>query len=189
MNCVVYALTVFDDGAGPALFAGGTFNTSPAGDSYIAKWAACPCTGAISTYCTAGISASGCAAALTSTGVPSVSAGSGFTIDASNVEGQKDGLYFYGFNGAQANPWGNGTSYQCIVPPVIRTPVMSGTGTVGLCDGSLSRDLATYWATAAPAKVPSAGLHVNLQLWYRDPGSTSNQSTSLSDGLEFMACP
>jgi hypothetical protein len=53
----------------------------------------------------------------------------------------------------------------------------------------LSRDLAAYWATAVPAKVPSAGQHVNLQLWYRDPGSTSNQTTSLSDGLEFMACP
>jgi len=30
---------------------------------------------------------------------------------------------------------------------------------------------------------------VNVQLWYRDPASTSNQTTSLSDGLEFTTCP
>ena len=146
-------------------------------------------TPSVQSYCTAGTSASGCAATLSSTGMPSVSAGSGFTVTASNVEGQKDGLYFYGFNGPQANSWGNGTSYQCVLPPVMRTPVMSGTGTAGQCNGGFTRDLCAYWATAAPAKVPAPGQQVNLQLWYRDPASTSNQTTSLSDGLQFTACP
>lgn len=36
---------------------------------------------------------------------------------------------------------------------------------------------------------PAPGQQVNVQLWYRAPGSTSNQSTSLSDGLELTACP
>ena len=40
---------------------------------------------------------------------------------ASGVQGQKDGLFFFGTNGQQANPWGNGTSYQCVVPPVVPT--------------------------------------------------------------------
>ena len=34
----VQALASFDDGGGPALFAGGRFTLSPAGDSYLAKW-------------------------------------------------------------------------------------------------------------------------------------------------------
>jgi hypothetical protein len=34
----VNALTVFDDGGGPALYAGGDFTVTPAGDSYLAKW-------------------------------------------------------------------------------------------------------------------------------------------------------
>jgi hypothetical protein len=72
---------------------------------------------------------------------------------------------------------------------VIRTPLLNGSGTVGLCDGSFSRDFGAFWATAAPAKVPAPGQQVNVQLWYRDPASTSNQSTSLSDGLELTACP
>ncbi len=37
-NAQVFALTVFDDGSGPALFAGGTFAASDSGDSYLAKW-------------------------------------------------------------------------------------------------------------------------------------------------------
>jgi hypothetical protein len=187
LNGGAWALSVYDDGSGPALYAGGYFSASPAGDSYLARWGGCPC--AVSTYCTAGTSAAGCAALLASTGVPSVSAGSGFTIDASNVEGQQDGIFFYGFNGAQANPWGNGTSYQCVVPPLMRTPLMTASGTTGLCDGGFSLDFSAHWATAVPAKVPAAGQQVNVQLWYHDPASASNPSASLSDALEIIACP
>lgn len=35
---VLYALTVFDDGAGPALCVGGSFEVSPAGDANLARW-------------------------------------------------------------------------------------------------------------------------------------------------------
>ncbi|HKE01198.1 MAG TPA: hypothetical protein VKE69_09325, partial [Planctomycetota bacterium] len=38
----VFTLSVFDDGSGPALYAGGDFTTSPAGDANLAKWAGCP---------------------------------------------------------------------------------------------------------------------------------------------------
>jgi hypothetical protein len=37
----VNALAIFDDGGGPALFAGGNFTGSPAGDSHLAKWGGC----------------------------------------------------------------------------------------------------------------------------------------------------
>jgi hypothetical protein len=37
----VNALAVFDDGSGEALFAGGTFTGSPAGDSHLARWGGC----------------------------------------------------------------------------------------------------------------------------------------------------
>ena len=51
MDAVVYALETFDDGSGSgqALFAGGWFTESPAGDSYLAKWGcpAPPCPGDI----------------------------------------------------------------------------------------------------------------------------------------------
>jgi hypothetical protein len=147
-----------------------------------------PDVGGVVTYCTAGTSASGCQALLSTTGTPSASAPTGFTVTASTVEGVKDGLFFYGTNGPQANPWGSGTSFQCVVPPTIRTPILNSAGTVGACDGTISRDMNAYW-TAFPIKNPGVGATVDMQLWYRDPANTSNQTTSLSDAVEFVTEP
>jgi hypothetical protein len=149
-----------------------------------------PSEGAVS-YCTAGVSASGCQALMGSSGTASATATSGFDLTAIDVEGQKDGLFFFGTNGRQANPWGNGTSFQCVVPPVLRAPVMAGTGALGACDGSFSLDLNALWCPACPkpAKNPGAGALVQSQLWYRDPASTSNQTTSMSDAREFSVAP
>jgi hypothetical protein len=142
-------------------------------------------------YCTAGTSASGCQASLSGVGIASATAPSGFDLLSSNVEGAKDGLYFFGTNGRQANPWGNGTSYQCVVPPVKRAGVLTGTGTNGLCDGSFLQDLNALWCPACPkpGKNPGAGATVQAQLWYRDPLSTGNQTTSLSNATEFGVGP
>jgi hypothetical protein len=142
----------------------------------------------VESYCTAGTSASGCQATLSVSGTPSATAASGFDLSATNVEGNKDGLFFYGANGRQANPWGSGTSYQCVIPPVRRAGLLGATGTTGLCDGSFTQDLNARW-TAKPAHNPGAAAVVQAQLWYRDPLNTSNRTTSLSDGIEFTVDP
>ena len=68
-----------------------------------------------------------------------------------------DGLFFFSTNGRQANPWGSGTSYQCVVPPVRRTPVIAaGGGAVNACWGWFSIDLNAHW-TAKPNHNPGAG--------------------------------
>ena len=139
-------------------------------------------------YCTAGTSASGCQALISASGTPSATAPTGFFLNATGVEGAKDGLYFFGTNGRQANPWGTGSSFQCVVPPVARAGLLTGSGTTGLCDGAFSQDLNARW-TAKPAQNPGAGALVQAQLWYRDPLNTSNQTTSLSDAVEFTVCP
>ena len=144
--------------------------------------------GSVSTYCTAGTSANGCQATLSTSGSPSASAASGFTVTATNIEGNKDGLFFVGTNGPQANAWGNGTSFQCVVPPVKRFGLLATNGTNSNCDGTKSQDFNAYW-NAAPAKNPGAGTVANAQLWYRDPLNSSNQTTSLSDAVEFTVCP
>jgi len=142
----------------------------------------------VTSYCTAGTSASGCQATLSASGTPSATAPTGFLLDAAFVEGAKDGLYFFGTAGRQANPWGNGTSFQCVVPPVRRAGLLTGRGTAGLCDGTFSQDLNARW-TAKPSQNPGPGAVVQAQLWYRDPQNTSNQTTSLSDALEFTVGP
>jgi hypothetical protein len=144
--------------------------------------------GSGTTYCTAGTSASGCQAVLSSWGTASASAGSGFRLTAIGSEGGKTGLFFFGANGRQANPWGNGTSYQCVTPPVQRAGLLAENGSPGACDGGFLQDLNALWCPTCPAPThnPGAGAVVQAQLWYRDPLSTSNQTTSLSDALEFV---
>jgi len=59
---------------------------------------------------------------------------------------------------------------------------------VGACDGAFTQDLNARW-TAKPAQNPGAGAVVRAQLWYRDSSNTSNQTTSLSDAIEFPVVP
>ena len=147
-------------------------------------------TGPVS-YCTAGTSTAGCQAALSSSGAASATAGAGFLMFATGVEGAKDGLFFYGQNGRQANPWGNGTSFQCVVPPVKRGGLLSGSGNAGTCTGAFIQDLNARWCPTCPkpAQAPVVGTRMQLQFWYRDPANTSNQTTSLSDGHEVDVAP
>ncbi len=143
------------------------------------------------TYCTSGASTSGCNALISFTGYASATAPSGFTLDTTGVEGAKDGLYFFGSNGRQANTWGNGTSYQCVLPPVVRCGLLTAVGTPGLCDGAFSQDLNALWCATCPKplKNPGAGATVQAQLWYRDPFNTSNQTTGMSNAIEFAVVP
>ncbi len=140
-------------------------------------------------YCTAGTSASGCAALLSAVGTPSATALSGFVVSATGVEGAKDGQFYFGTSGRQSTPWGNGSSYRCVSSPVVRAGLLSGNGTSGKCDGSLAQDLNTRWVVTRPVSNPGVGATVYLQLWYRDPQNPSNQTTSFSDALEFTVCP
>jgi hypothetical protein len=72
-----------------------------------------------------------------------------------------------------------------VVPPVQRAGLLSGGGTIGLCNGSFMQDFNLLWATV-PAKNPGPGALVQTQLWYRDPQNTSNQTTAFSDALEYQ---
>jgi hypothetical protein len=143
-------------------------------------------------YCTPGTSAGGCQATLSATGIASPSAASGFTVVASSVENDNNGLFFYGQGGQQANPWGNGTSFQCVVPPVRRGGLLAGGSTGSPCTGSFSQDLNARWCDPACPKwkhAPTPGQKMQVQLWYRYPMNPSNQTTSFSDALEVDVHP
>jgi hypothetical protein len=146
------------------------------------------CGSAVTSYCTAGTTASGCQVNLISSGTPSLSLATGFTVTGADGEGAKDGTFFFGQNGQQANPWGNGTSFQCALPPLKHTPIQGGGGTAGSCDAAWSLDF-NAWAAANPQKAPAAGVPTHFQLWFRDPQSTSNQTISLSNALSFIMAP
>jgi hypothetical protein len=141
-------------------------------------------------YCTAGTSASGCQASIGSLGVASASAPSGFALFVDQLEGQMDGMFYFSANGQQAAPWHGSSSFQCVVPPVVRTPLLPGSGTAGQCDGLSFIDLNALWCATCPqpGKNPGEGAILYSQFWYRDPANTSGSSTSLSDAIVVEVC-
>jgi hypothetical protein len=142
-------------------------------------------------YCTAGTTTNGCLASISAVGVASASSGSGYTLTVTSVEGQKQGLVFYGVNnsGFTPSPWGAGSSYLCVKSPTQRTGVLDSGGTGGACDGAFALDFNAF-ITANPSSLGSpfaAGQHVFAQGWFRDPPSP--KTTSLSNALEFVVGP
>ncbi len=150
------------------------------------------CDGNPVNYCTAGTTTNGCLATLSLTsGVPSPKPTAGpAIITASNVEGQKQGLIFFGYN-QTATPWGLGSSsFLCVKSPTQRAPVGNSGGTFAQCDGALSADLNALVQLGGGSLLGSqvfAGTVVNAQAWFRDPPAP--KSTSLSNGLSVTFCP
>ena len=146
------------------------------------------CTGNVSTYCTAGTSVQGCLPQISSAGVPSADAASGFTIRVASVPAQRQGLVFYGFYAANQAWAPFSPSYLCVAPPVQRTGAMTSGGVFGQCNGQLAVDF-NVWRTANPTALgyPFAqGQTIRAQGWYRDPAAPSQ--TNLSDALLFTLC-
>jgi hypothetical protein len=146
--------------------------------------------GTVTSYCTAGTTTNGCNATMSSTGTPSASSGSGFVLSASNVEGQKTGLLFYGIDGANSVPWGPAsTSYLCVHYPVQRMSMSNSGGTQDACDGTLALDWNAYVAAnpGALGNPFAIGQRSNAQAWFRDPPAP--KTTNLSNGIEFSVGP
>jgi Tol biopolymer transport system component len=154
-------------------------------DAFVRDLSGCEPT--IASYCTASTSSHGCTPTLGATGAPSASAGSGFTVNASNVDGQRNGLFFFGVAGPLALPLAGGL--LCAKPPLQRTSAQTSGGTQGACDGQLALDWNQYVA-AHPSAIGApyvGGETVWIQAWIRDPQSP--YSTTLSDALWFQVCP
>ena len=152
--------------------------------SYVAT-----CPSGATTYCTAGTSSSGCLPVISGSGTASATAASGFVLSVTNVEGAKQGLFFYGVTGRKALPWAPGnSSYLCVQAPTQRLAPQTSTGTAGTCTGTFTDDWNAYRA-AHPTAVGqpfAAGICVDVQAWYRDPSAPG--TTNLTGGLEFVVC-
>jgi hypothetical protein len=147
------------------------------------------CPGVIA-YCTAGTSTNGCVPTLSAVGIPSVSAPSGFVLQAADLEGNRAALFFYSVTGPKATVWAPGsTSYLCVKAPTQRLGTANTGGNAGACDGAITEDVLAYWAThpGALGQPVQAGQLFNAQVWYRDPSAPG--TTGLSGGLQFRTCP
>jgi hypothetical protein len=132
-------------------------------------------------YCTAKVNSAGCTPQIDYAGTPSLT--SGFTVTASQVLNNKNGLLFWGSDPLAA-PFQGGT--KCVAAPTVRTPIQGSGGNPPPNDCS-----GTYSFSFDPAYMASKGLTpgqaVHAQYWSRDPQSPS--TTGLTDALWFIICP
>ncbi len=142
-----------------------------------------------STYCTPGTSSFGCVASISASANPSLTLAAPCLLSVVGLEGQKQGLLFYGINntGFNPTPWGNG--FRCVKSPIKRTGTQNSGGTFGVCDGTFSLDWHTYQANFPGALGNPWTLweRAYVQAWYRDPPAT--KASNFSDGLVLTYQP
>ncbi|MCC6408622.1 MAG: PD40 domain-containing protein [Planctomycetes bacterium] len=145
------------------------------------------CDPIIAETCQGGTTSHGCSPLLGTTGTPSGSAGAGFTLDASGLEGGRSALVFYALGGGKPQPWG--TTFRCTSSTVQRAIVTHTGGTPGACNGAVSFDWNQYVATHPSALgAPFVGGEtVSVQVWFRDPSAPL--SSNLSSSVWFDVCP
>jgi formylglycine-generating enzyme required for sulfatase activity len=141
------------------------------------------------TYCTAGTSTNGCTPSINANVQPNTANSAGCVITTSGVEGQKQGIVFYGVDNSGFAPvlWGAGSSsFFCVKSPVTRVgaPLNSG-GSAGQCDGLFTIDWDAFQVANSTALGNPwvLGDKVFVQSWYRDPSAP--KTSNLSNALEL----
>ena len=146
------------------------------------------------TYCTPKTNSLGCIPSIGFIGSSSATAGSGFTLLASNVRNNKPGLLIYTNNGAASIPFQGGL--RCVESPVRRSIQLNAGGNpapANDCSGVYSLDMNAF-AIGAVGGIPASylivpGTQVNVQGWGRDQGFAAPNNSTLTNALEFVVCP
>jgi len=144
------------------------------------------------TYCTAGTTSNGCNASIAASAQPSASQATPCTLSVSSVEGQKQGLLFYGLDntGFTPLPWAaTSSSFFCVKSPTQRTFPQNSGGAINQCNGLLTVDLNNFFVVFPSAiGLPfSAGDKLFVQAWFRDPPAP--RTTNLSNAIEMTMQP
>jgi hypothetical protein len=141
------------------------------------------------TYCSSMVTADGCTPSISSLGLPSATAASGFDVIASNVPTNRNSMLFYGLSGRQEKAFLGGT--LCILPPKKRTPLTNSgmSNPADPCSGSLTLDMNAFADGTAGGNPDPAlslvGQRVNAQFWGRDPANGPFH-VFLSDAIEYV---
>ncbi len=141
-------------------------------------------------YCVAKQSTCLTMPSITSTGMPSATATSGFVVSATGMRARQFGMLVYTDTGPDKVPFLGG--HLCI-NGIHRTVITSDTlGTPGFCDGTLAIDMNSFRAGLLGGSPPlpalsTPGSTIHCQFFGRDPGNSFN--ALLTEGLKFTICP
>ena len=111
-----------------------------------------------------------CEPAISTSGCPSASAPSGYTLQVDALPGQRTATFFYGTSLAFL-PWAPlNASTMCVAAPRQRTTLQRSGGNPNGCYGQLTLDFQA-WAAAHPGALAlplAAGQMLFFQAWYSD---------------------
>jgi hypothetical protein len=148
----------------------------------------------VATYCTAKTNSLGCVPSIGSSGSWTASAPNAFTIRATALRNNCNGLLLYGIAGRAAQPFHGGV--LCFAAPRMRAPAMNSSGwsaPVVDCSGYFLFDMTAFRVGTlggSPAPFLSLpGTTVDCQFWARDPGFAAPNNVQLTDALEFEVGP
>jgi Tol biopolymer transport system component len=136
-------------------------------------------------YCASQMNSLGCTPSISSSGSPSASAGSGFTIGVKRLVSSTFGLFFYSTQRPLLAPFQG--SYLCMELPIWRMALQpTGGNTAVDCTGGLQVDFNAWIASGADPSLV-AGENVCIQAWSRDAGAVT--TTNLSNAIVFAIGP
>ncbi|MCK6447606.1 MAG: hypothetical protein L6Q99_14535 [Planctomycetes bacterium] len=136
-------------------------------------------------YCVAQLNSLGCVSALTWTGAPSASAGSGFVLSTDMLLAHTPALLIYSTHGAHFAPFGGG--FLCARAPLRRVGLAVTSGALP-CEGVWSTDF-NRWIAEGTDPSLVAGAQVWAQTHSRDSGSAYAEGGNLSNAVTFTIAP
>ncbi len=160
-------------------------NYAPLAAALASPLGVCKLTASATTYCTAKTTSNGCSPTISFTGLPTdTCTAGGFTIFATHVMNQKNGLLFYGFSKV-ATPLFGGT--LCVGGTKIRTPMQNSGGSASGsdCSGAFAFDMCAWIAGGNDAAL-IAGKQVEAQYWFRDPGFSAPNNVGFTNAVSFV---
>lgn len=128
----------------------------------------------------------GCVPYASASGAPSMGDSSPFTVDATNVINNKDGVFLYAFE-RKKKVIGGGALW--LGSPLVRRglPPSGGSSLPNVdCTGAFSYDFGTRMRSGIDSNLV-VGARIYCQFWSRDPGGPGG--TNLTNGLEFTILP
>jgi len=135
------------------------------------------------TYCTGKTNSQGCVPQMAWSGQPTFTGPDDFVVSVTDVLPGKNGVFFFGVNGAAVIPFIGGT--LCAQPPLKRGIPQQATSGNG-CVGTLSH-------LFGQADMMAAGLDpgelAHGQFWLRDPDHPDGTGAGLSNGIEVQINP
>ena len=156
----------------------------------LSRYALSACVDSLAYCVPSSTSIPGCGATLTTSGAPSVSSPTGYDIDVTSIPAPGACLLLFSATPTPTPVQIFTGGYLC-VQSFKRSGGKLSNGAVGVCNGAVSFTLQDLLDADGPPAAPivTAGEHLYVQAWGRDPDNPNGQPFFFSDAAQILLCP